>query len=57
MKTSPEDPCSNTETVPGSLTLQELGVDEQLQTQQHDHQDDTSHQETVEACAQQTYLP
>lgn len=51
------DPGSNTETGPGSLTLQKLGVDEQLQTQQHHHQDDTGHQETVKASAQQTHLP
>lgn len=39
------------------LTLQQLGVYEQLQRQQHNHQNDTGHQETVEACRQQTDLP
>lgn len=32
-----------------TLTLQQLGVDEQLQSQQQPHQDNTGHQETVEA--------
>lgn len=31
-----------------TLTLQQLGVDEQFQSQQQPHQDDTGHQETVE---------
>lgn len=39
------------------LTLQQLGVDEQLQRQQQHHQNDTGHQETVEARRQQTDLP
>lgn len=39
------------------LTLQQLGVYEQLQRQQQHHQNDTGHQETVEACRQQTDLP
>lgn len=39
------------------LTLQQLGVYEQLQCQQQHHQNDTGHQETVEARRQQTDLP
>lgn len=31
------------------LTLQQLGIYEQLQRQQQHHEDDTGHEETVEA--------
>lgn len=40
-----------------TLTLQQLCVYEQLQRQQQHHQNDTGHQETVEARRQQTDLP
>lgn len=40
-----------------SLTLQQLGVYEQLHDQQHHHEDDGCHQETVEARRQQADLP
>lgn len=40
-----------------ALTLQQLDVYEQLQRQQHHHQNDTGHQETVEARRQQTDMP
>lgn len=39
------------------LTLQQLGVYEQLQRQQQHHQNNTGHQETVEARRQQADLP
>lgn len=39
------------------FTLQEFGVYEQLQRQEKHHQDDTGHQDTVEASAEQTDLP
>lgn len=40
-----------------TLTLQQLGVDEQLQRQQQPHQEDAGHQETVEPGRQQADLP
>ena len=39
------------------LTLQELGVYEQLQGQEEDHQENAAHQDAVEAGAEQTHLP
>lgn len=39
------------------FTLQEFGVDEQLQRQEEPHQDDAGHQDTVEAGTEQTDLP
>lgn len=39
------------------FTLQEFGVYEQFQGQEKHHQDDTGHQDTVEASAEQTDLP
>lgn len=39
------------------FTLQEFCVYEQLQRQEEHHQDDTGHQDTVEAGAEQTDLP
>lgn len=39
------------------FTLQEFGVDEQLQRQEEHHQDDAGHQDTVEAGTEQTDLP
>lgn len=39
------------------FTLQEFGVDEQLQRQEEPHQDDAGHQHTVEAGAEQADLP
>ena len=39
------------------LTLQELGVYEELQDEEEHHQEDTGHQDAVEARAEQTHLP
>lgn len=39
------------------LTLQQLGVYEQLQRQQQHHHDHAGHQDTVEARRQQAHLP
>ena len=39
------------------LTLQEFGVDKELQGEENHHQDDTGHQEAVKARTQQTHLP
>lgn len=39
------------------FTLQEFGVDEQLQRQEEHHQEDAGHQDAVEAGAEQADLP
>lgn len=39
------------------FTLQEFGVDEQLQGQEEHHQEDAGHQDAVEAGAEQADLP
>lgn len=39
------------------FTLEEFGVDEQLQREEKHHQDDAGHQDAVEAGAEQTHLP
>lgn len=39
------------------LTLQQLGVDEQLQGQQQHHHHHAGHQDAVEPCRQQAHLP
>lgn len=39
------------------FTLEEFGVDEQLQREEKHHQDDAGHKDAVEAGAEQTHLP
>lgn len=39
------------------FTLEEFGVDEQLQREEKHHQDDAGHQDAVESGAEQTHLP